>query len=79
MNIRERTPIMSRILAAIGTLVVSASIVLFAWNSFVTEVFALEPLGFKEALGLTLLAVLAGRALSSHRGHYGWRKRYGAD
>jgi len=53
-----------RAFAAVGTLALAATLVLFAWNSFAVPVLDAEVLRFKEAIGLTLLVAIAGRLFS---------------
>lgn len=59
----QRYPRTAATIATVGSLALAAVIVLFAWNSFAVPVLELAKLQFREALGLTLLLVIAGRLL----------------
>lgn len=74
-HFRNSYPRSAGFVAVTGALTTATVIVLFAWNSFAVPVLDADTLRFKEALGLTLLAVVAGRLLAparrrKHRQHW---------
>ena len=48
----------------------TSAVTLIAWNSFAPDLFGLDPLRFKKALGLTLFGLIAGRLLAPRQSRY---------
>jgi len=68
-------PLIAASVAIFFYLAAATIIVLFGWNSFAVPVLELDRIGFREALGLTLLLAVAGRLISPrlgarHQPHY---------
>lgn len=68
-SIAQHPSVRATVVAA-GLLAGATVIVLFSWNSFAPDLFGLEALRFKQALGLTLFTAVVGRLLVPHRSRY---------
>ena len=55
MKRHQTRQLISRSLIAVGTLLVSAVLVLWAWNTLVPEVFGLTAIQYKHSLALMIL------------------------
>ncbi len=55
MKTHQKRQIISHSLIAIVTLLVSAVLVLWAWNTFIPEVFGLTAIQYKHSLALIIL------------------------
>ena len=69
MKVLETHPVILKVLTTFALIAVPATLVLWSWNSFAPDVLGLDAIGFKQALGLTLLSLVVGRLVAGG-GHY---------
>jgi hypothetical protein len=70
MRLFARHPFVRSAAVGAGVLAGTAAVTLITWNSFAPDLFGLDPLRFKQALGLTVFGLIAGRLLAPHQSRY---------